>query len=166
MPVVKACKSFAEHVKPWLDKCSGKFCIQCTVPAPPLPNKESRLSPATFLVTLCTAVRTSLSTVLTHPLPAPGEDGEDTGTAAHSSLPRGPDVRYARGKLRHVSACPRAREEGISEQGESKPQTHFLCTSPGLSLGYPATPQWHHTDASQHCAVVGQLWQLNILQRS
>lgn len=80
-------------------------------------KQGEQVKPSNLVVTLCTAVNTSLRTVLTHPLSASREDGEDTGAASQRPLPRGPDGKYGRGKLRHVSACPRAREEGISEQG-------------------------------------------------
>lgn len=78
-------------------------------------KQGEQVEPSNLLVTLCTAVRTSLRTVLTHTLSASREDGEDAATAGHSSLPRGPDVRYERGKLKHISVCPRAGSEGISE---------------------------------------------------
>lgn len=76
-------------------------------------KQGEQVKPSNLLLTLCTAASTSLRRVLTHTLSASREDGEDTGTAGHGS----PAVRYVRGKVRNVSACPRAREESSSEQG-------------------------------------------------
>lgn len=103
--MVKACKSFAEHVKPWLDKCSGKFLHSERCACSSSAKQGEQVKPSSFLLTLCTAGKSSLGMVLTHThtLPASRQDGGDTGTAGHSSLPRGPAGRCGRGRRASLS---------------------------------------------------------------
>lgn len=128
-------------------------------PTPPLPNKESRLSPATFSSRSAQLRAPAWEGCLhTHCL-HPGRMGRTLAQQATGAQLW--DMGEGKlGMFQHAQGP--GRRAALSRVKTSHKPTD-------VPLNITRTITWvpcHYTDESQHWAMVGQLWQVNTLQRS